>query len=303
MNYPRILLTVFLTVLSVSSTLCFSKEELAESLKRAEFRAAYNVQRADRRLAALSKLNGCKEQQSIETLYFVSLRDPDPEIRSRAFSAMVHCGDTYGYTAHLAADSFNRELDLGVKVEKAVAMESLRYKWAALNAMVGFLRTLRWNNWNWNLYERSGGYIASGNPPEIPGEPNEVKDDGEGYDGWRNREPLRWRSENDLMGIVAATINRMSGTQLESRPRIDQEIVKWWERKSDLWQDYDRKLRARTLASSKEIHFKDPVLLQDDSIQPGKDTLKDLLGKEAEPAKNGKPIMAEKSRGPRPEDE
>ena len=265
------ILFLTLPVISAFSPLCFPAEILSGEQKRVDFLAAYNGMRADKRLAAIGKLDGCKELRSIETLYFVSWRDADPEVRSRAFSTMVHCDDAYGYTAYLAANSFKRENDLGVKVEKAVEMGSLHYKWEALNELVGFLRTLRWKYWAWNWYGHSGGYIASGNPPAVPGETPRIKDEGSGY----GREPLRWRSENELIALIAGVINRLSGTRVESRPRIDQEIVKWWERKSDLWAEYDRELRATTIVKPKVLQFKNlnDAPDEDDEIQPGKDTI------------------------------
>jgi hypothetical protein len=259
-----------------------------EEQKRADFLAAYNGQRADRRLVAISKLNHCKAQRSIETLYFVSWFDADPEVRSRAFSALVHCEDTYGYTAYLAADSFKRENEPGVKVEKAVAMGSLRYRWSALNELVGFLGSLRWRWWGgWNDYSRSGGYVRAGTPPPVSSTGPAPVQDSE-YDLWRQREPLRWRSENELMAIVVGVINRLSGTSTESRPRIDQEIVKWWDRKSELWTEYDRKLREKTLSDSKPVHFKDLQGMRDDEIQPGKDTLQDIVERMKKNASNDK---------------
>jgi hypothetical protein len=246
-----------------------------EEQKRADFLAAYNGQRADKRLVSISKLSDCKAQRSIETLYFVSWLDADPEVRSRAFSALIRCEDTYGYTAYLAADSFKRENEPGVKIEKAVAMGSLRYRWSALNELVSFLGSLRWRWWwGWSGYSRSGGYVVAGTPPLVSSSGPAPVEDRE-YDLWRQREPLRWRSENELMAIVGGVINRLSGTKTESRPRIDQEIVKWWDRKSELWAEYDRKLREKTLSDSKPVQFKVLQGMRDDEIQPGKDMLHD----------------------------
>jgi len=309
------ILYTLLAMLCASSALCFSEEEHSEEQKRTIFRAQYNQQRAEKRLAAISVLDDCKEQRSIETLYFVSFRDPDPEVRSRAFSAMIYCEDTYGYTAYLAADSFRQEKEFGVKVEKAVEMGRLQYKWAALNELVEFLSTLRWNYWNWHTYNNHGGYIASGTPPEPPppiesGSESDAKRvdekkrdekkvaDNDRLDRWRNREPLRWRNENELMGLVAGTINRMTGTQIESRPRIDQEIVKWWDRKSELWMEYDRKMRTDRLPKWKDIQFKAPTRMPEERIEPGKDALRDLLE-----AKEDKPVTTKKVRGVDVEDE
>jgi len=316
MRLSESVFSVFLTVLCACSPLCFGEDTPSEEQKRTIFRAQYNQHRAEKRLAAIGILDDSKEQRSIETLYFVSFRDPDPEVRSRAFSALVYCEDEYGYTAHLAADSFRQEKEFGVKVEKAVAMGRLQYKWAALNELVEFLSTLRWNYWNWHTYNNHGGYIASGTPPEPPPAPvsgsesdvkrvDEKKNDekkiaagNEGYDRWRNREPLRWRNENELMGLIAGTINRMTGTQIESRPRIDQEIVKWWDRKSELWVEYDRKMRTDRLPKWKDIQFKTPIAPSEDGIVAGKDTLRDLLD-----AKEEKPVTAKKVRGVDVEDE
>lgn len=283
-------LVLCLAALTALTPVISAQEGPTEELRRAQFLAAYNRQRAEKRLMAISHLDESKDQRSIETLYFVSVRDPDPEVRSRAFSALVHCEDEYGYTAHLAADSFRQEKEFGVKVEKAVEMSALQYKWAALNELVEFLSTLRWNYWNWHSYARHTGYVAQGNPPMDPpitsGSDSEEKKaavrENDGYERWKNREPLRWRSENELMGLIGATINRISGTKIEARPRIDQEIVKWWDRKSDLWLEYDRNLRTAKLPKWKDIRFKNPRDLQDDGIQPGKDTLQDLLAEKKE---------------------
>src|SRR5205085_2037714 len=116
-------------LLTVSSPLCFSEDMPSELQKRLDFIGAYNGKRAEKRMAAIRILDNCKEERSIETLFFISWVDPDPEIRSRAFSSMVHCDDTYGFVAYLAAESFKRETELGAKVEKAVGMGSLKYKW------------------------------------------------------------------------------------------------------------------------------------------------------------------------------
>lgn len=294
MKTPGKILITILTLCSLAAPVCLSQEAPGEEQKRANFIAAYNGMRAEKRLAAISKLTQCKAQLSIEMLYYVSVQDADPEVRSRAFSALVHCEDTYGYTAYLAANSFKEEKEIGVKVEKAVQLDSLHYKWSALNELVGFLGSLRWNYWYWNWYKQSGGYIGSGNPPESLVEKGDKKAEGSGAkdegsasktesggieDTWRNVEPLRWRNENELIAIVAGVINRMSGTQLESRPRIDQEIVKWWERKSELWAEYDRKLRTKTLEDSRQIKFKSLQNLRVDEVQPGKDTLRGIIGR------------------------
>lgn len=294
----------------------------SEEPQRTQFRAAYNGQRAEQRLMAIDVLEASTEQPSIETLYFVSVRDPDPEVRSRAFDALVHCSDTYGYTAHLAADSFRQEKEFGVKVEKGVELGNLHYKWAALNELTAFLSTLRWNYWNWHSYARNSGYIPAGTPPETPSTPinsdelegaasppsaaavasavaaAEVKKTGQaGYERWKNRKTPRWRSENELMGLIAGTINRISGAQVDAVPRVDQEIVKWWERKSELWMEYDRKLRTEKLPKWKDVKFANPRELKVEGIQPGKDTLRDLLETPA------KAEAAKKVNGVREEDE
>jgi len=314
MRYARNYVLILLASLALNASFCFSAEGLTEEQKREAFLVTYNGLRADKRLAALRQLENSKEQRSFETLYFVSFRDPDPEIRSRAFTTLVRCDDTYGYIAYLAADSFKREKELGVKLEKAVEMGSLKYKWAPLNELVGFLSTLRWNDWHWGWYGggsgHAGGYVASGNPPDSPGEPVKPKDANAGYDDGHNREPLRWRTENELMGLFAGVINRLSGTKIESRPRIDQEIVKWWEQKSELWAEYDRKLRAKTFADlkEKETPLKNIKDLRDDDIKPGKDTLRDHLDRMVDvnpvlQAKDEKPINVDKKRTVTPDDE
>ncbi len=267
---------LWLSLFLCSQSPCLSMEESSEVHRRRDFLAAYNQRTAHERFTAIQKLEGAKEDRSIEMLYFVSWKDPDPEVRSRAFSTLVLCDDTYGYTAYLAADSFKRETELGVKVEMAVAMGSLKYKWSALNELVDFLRTLRWQYYNWSWYGagRSAGYIASGNPPVEPGGKNAERGSGDDYG--RGQEPLRWHSERELMGIIAEVINRLSGTRIESRPRIDQEIVKWWDRKSALWAAHDRRLRTKTLKDSrdsKEIQWKDLKNMKNDEVVPGKDII------------------------------
>ncbi len=288
MFFSHRIFTLILAVSLTSSSFGFSVDT-SEEQKHLDFLAAYNEQPAKKRIAAITKLDRAKDQRSIETLYSVSLRDPDPEVRSRAFFALVHCDDEYGYTAYLAADSFKKETEEGVKVEKAVRLGALRYKWAALNELVGFLHSLRWNPWQWNSYSSNGGYIAAGDPPS-PGEtPSKPAPPKSGYPEWQNREPLRWRSEEELIGLVTKTINGIAGTQMESRPRIDQEIVKWWERKGDLWLDYDRQLRAKTQAKAQEVKFKDVAEIRADDIRPDA-TLRDMLLKNPPPvAKDGKP--------------
>src|ERR1700759_2044299 len=143
----RLLQYSFLLV-ALSSVVAVADDTRTEEQKRTIFLAEYNRQRADKRLVAISILDNSREQRSIEMLYFVSFRDPDPGGRSRAFSALVHCEDVYGYTARLAAESFKREKEIGVKVEKAVGMGVLQYKWSALNELTQFLSTLRWSDWN-----------------------------------------------------------------------------------------------------------------------------------------------------------
>jgi hypothetical protein len=302
MRYSRVLFAAHLAVISACSPLCFSEEGRMEEQKRANFRAAYDGQRADRRLAAIRDLDNSHEQRSIEMLYSVSWRDPDPEVRSRAFFALVRCEDTYGYTAYLAADSFKRETEPGVKVEKAVGLGSLRYKWSALNELVDFLHTTRWNSWQWTSNESSGGYVAAGSPPTSPGDAEKTKTARSGYDEWKNREPLRWHSENELIGLITSTINRMSGTQMEARPRIDQEIVKWWERKSDLWAEYDRNLRSKALGNSHPIDVKD-FKAMNDGIQTGSDTLGEIVSKTTNETKEGAPIKRTKAPLSGPSDE
>ena len=262
-----------------------SEEGNVELQKRLDFINAYNGKRADKRLAALSLLNNVKEEKSIETLFFVSWADCDPEIRSRAFSSMVHCEDTYGFVAYLAAESFKQEQEIGVKVEKAIELGGLKYKWSALNELVHFTSTLRWSIWNWPYagYHRSGGYIASGDPPPVPDYPEDKNASNGVNEGNTGKEPRRWQSENELIGLVLNSINRLSGTRMESRARIDQEIVKWWDRKSELWEEYDRKLRARTLANMREVHFMDFKEMHFEDIKPGKDTLREALGAKTAP--------------------
>lgn len=299
--------TFFILLLAGSlatSAFCFSESD-PEEQRHADFLAAYNGQTALKRVDAIRKLDHSKDQRSLETLYSVSWRDPDPEVRSRAFFALVHSEDPYGYTAYLAADSFKLETEPGVKVEKAVALSSLRYKWSALNELVGFLHSLRWNPWQWNSYGNNGGYVAAGNPPnsESPGETSKPTVARGGYEEWQHREPLRWRSEEELIGIITQTINRMSGTQMEARPRIDQEIVKWWERKSDLWADYDLKIRSKMLAKSQEIKFKDLKDIRADDIQPAKDTARDMVSKSIVPANEAKPVTPNKAALSGPADE
>jgi hypothetical protein len=299
MQVMHVLRSAFCGVLALSfacTLLCGAEDSSFGEQKHVDFLAAYNNQPVSQRIAALRKLDYSKDQQSIETLFSISWRDPDPEVRSRAFYGLVHSEDLYGYTANLAADSFKRETEPGVKVEKAVGLSSLRYRWAALNELVNFLHAQRWSSWNFNGSGTNGAYISSGSPPEAQSDgskPATARSSG-GYDEWKNREPLRWRTEEELIGIITNTINKMSGTQIESRPRIDQEITKWWERKSDQWLEYDRKLRSKIQANAQPVKFKEVKDIHDDELQPGKDTARDIVTKSASPSKDEKPLTATK---------
>jgi hypothetical protein len=280
---------------------CHSLEENTELERRNAFLTAYNWRKANERLAALDHMTGIKEPYSIEMLYYVSWMDPDTEVRSRAFSILVRCPDKLGYTAYLAANSFKREKEMGVKVEKAVALSMLRYKWSALNELVDFLRTTRWSDWYWWNRNQSAGYIAAGTPPGEPG--YGVRGEDSGDKQWQNREVLRWRNENEFIAHITGVVNRMAGTQIESRPRIDQEIVKWWDRKSELWADYDRKLRAKELGEQKDIEWNKMMKAKGEDIMPGKDVLPHFLSANDAVLKGDKPKKEEKAKAPIVEDE
>lgn len=293
----RLFIIALLATSSLTASAASFSTDGSEEQKHLNFLAAYNEQPARKRSAALHILDKSKDQRSIETLFSVSWRDPDPEVRSRAFFSLVHCEDQYGYTAYLAAESFKRETEPGVKVEKAVNLNALRYKWSALNELVTFLHSLRWSYWQWNP-NTNGGYIANGDAPESPSDTPKPAVVRSGYDEWRDREPLRWRTEEELIGLVTNQINHITGTQMESRPRIDQEITKWWERKGDSWADYDRKLRNKSLASSRDIVFKDVKNIHDADIKaapPVKDAAlqmveKSLLAKDQPAIKRTVPL-------------
>lgn len=289
-NLRSSLVLVALTVLSTGA--CFAVE-VSDEQKHVDFLEAYNGQTVPKRIAAIKKLDGSTDLRSIETLYSVSWRDPDPEVRSRAFYALVHCEDVNGYTANLAAESFKRETEAGVKVEKAAGLGNLNYKWAALNELVNYLHSLRWSQWTATSSAAGSGYIAMGDAPSSDGgapnvgpkRPAGNPTAGSTYDAWKNREPLRYRTEEELMGLIVNTINRMSGTHMESRPRIDQEIVKWWERKGEGWAEYDRDLRAKSQASARNMKLKDVSEIRDDGVQPTKDAAKEMVAKSV-PANN-----------------
>ncbi|MCW8129139.1 MAG: hypothetical protein KIS92_02035 [Planctomycetota bacterium] len=250
MNTLRMYATIML-LLSAAGVACAA--EPTELEVRNEFLKAYNWKKANERLASLGYLTQATEDYSYQMLFLVSWKDPDPEVRSRAFTILCKRPDKVGYVAYLAAASFREERELGVKIEKATAMAGLKYRWSALNELVNFLKTLRWyHDWYWWNTRHPTGYIAGGTPP---GEPGSGTESGGGSKEGRAREPQRWRSERELMQHVCGVINKLANTNIESRPRIDQEIVKWWERKSDLWEDYDRKLRTQALGIQKEPDF------------------------------------------------
>jgi hypothetical protein len=256
---------------------CFSEDNTPELKRRNSSSVTHDWNKANERLAALGKMAGKKESYTNEELYHISCMDPDPEVRSLAFFMLTRSPDKLGYTAYLAADSFKREKELGVKVEKAVAMNKLQYKWSALNELVGFLRTLRWNDWNGDCQRCHGGYIPAGTPPGELG--YGVTSEDRGVVEWEHHEVLQCRNEPELIGHICTAINRLAGTQMGSRPRIDQEIVKWWERKSELWADYDRKLRTEELRKEKELAWNNNAKADAKFIKSGQDILLQQLGK------------------------
>jgi len=167
MHYSRSLFITVLAILSACSPFCLSEETPTEEQRRTEFLAEYNGLRADKRLAAISTLRDSKEQRSIEALYFVSWRDSDPEVRSHAFPPWSTVTTTYGYIAHwrLTASSAKRSSRQGGE-SGGDGLAAVQV--AALNELVGFLRTLRWAYWDWNWRARSAGYVAAGIQRQFP---------------------------------------------------------------------------------------------------------------------------------------
>lgn len=211
----------------------FARAEENEQQARSKFAQAYNQKRWKERLVALDELKGAKEDQTHQLLYHVSTLDTDPEVRLKAFRVLSECPDRLGYVAYLASLSLKAEKNMSVKFNKAAAMGSFSYKYHATEALEDFLRRLRHRNPDWYYIDTTDiSYTSDGRRAGSTR-------------SWDGYEPDYWGNERAGMTILVGALNKLANARLQVRPRVDQEVVEWWNRHKDYILEEDQKLRAK----------------------------------------------------------
>lgn len=252
-------LMAMLTAVVFTSAFGVRAEE-TDQMARGKFAQAYNGKRWKERLVALDELKGVKEDQSHQLLYHVSVLDTDPEVRLKAFRVLAACPDKVGYVAYLASLSLKAEKNMSVKFNKAAAMGSFSYKYHATEALADFLRRLRYRNPDWYYIDTTDiSYTSDG---QRAGNTH----------SWEGYEPDYWGNERAGMTILIGALNKIANSRLQVRPRVDQEIVEWWNRHKEYILEEDQKLRAKEMPNN-TLDFSKLKMAKMDLV-PGDDGMK-----------------------------
>jgi len=248
-----------------------------EQTMRAKFADSYNRKRWKERLEALEHLKSAKEDRTFQILYHVSVFDTDPEVRAKAFRVLASCHDQWGYVAYLCAQSLTAERVINVKYNKAAAMGGLRYKYHAAEALADFLRRLRYRNHDWYYIDTSDLSLTA---------EGRARDSVKSWEGYT--EPDYFNNERAGMKIVVGAINSLGKAKLQVRPRLDQEVVEWWNRHKEYILEDDQKLRAKEVEQMGEKKPEpdkvnpEKVKMEKVELQQGEDPLDRALMKPEE---------------------
>lgn len=248
-----------------------------EQTMRAKFADGYNRKRWKERLEALDHLKSAKEDRTFQTLYHVSVFDTDPEVRVKAFRVLANCHDQWGYVAYLCAQSLTAERVINVKYNKAAVMGGLRYRYHAAEALSDFLRRLRYRNHDWYYIDTSDLTLTA---------EGRARDSIKSWEGYT--EPDYFNNERAGMKIVVGALNSLGKAKLQVRPRVDQEVVEWWNRHKEYILEDDQKLRAKEVELMGEKKPEpekvnpEKVKMEKVELQQGEDPLERALVKPEE---------------------
>lgn len=116
--------------------LCALVQGKDEGKLRAEFAEEFKAKEAAKRVEAVKKLHGAKEDKTLEALAG-ALKDPEKEVRKSAGEAIATCTDGAGTAIKpLCAALVDKKEDPDVRYACAQALAKARYRTEAVNALI-----------------------------------------------------------------------------------------------------------------------------------------------------------------------
>ncbi len=107
-----------------------------EAKLRTEFAAAFKAKEAPKRVEALKKLEGCKEEKTVEAVAG-GLKDAEKDVKKAAATVLATCQDGAGVAIKpLCAALVDKKEDPDVRYACAQALAKARYKSDAIAAMI-----------------------------------------------------------------------------------------------------------------------------------------------------------------------
>jgi hypothetical protein len=120
--------------MALVTLLCALAED--ESKLRAEFAQAFKAKETAKRVEALKKLEGAKEEKTVEAVAG-GLKDPEKDVKKAAAEVLATCQDGAGAAIKpLCASLVNKTEDPDVRYACAQALAKAPYKTEAVAAMI-----------------------------------------------------------------------------------------------------------------------------------------------------------------------
>lgn len=122
--------------IALVALLFFLAQDKDEAKLRGEFATAFKAKDAAKRVEALKKLEGCKEEKTVEAVAG-GLKDPEKDVKKAAATVLATCTDGAGKAIKpLCAALVDKKEDPDVRYACAQALAKARYKSEAVVAMI-----------------------------------------------------------------------------------------------------------------------------------------------------------------------
>lgn len=192
-------------------------EQEPEAQRRKQFEKVYGSGIKEQQLAALETLRGGKEPNTGKSLYKVFTVSRDPEIRLATFDVLCSLEDPDGSFAHLVALCFRAEREREAKVNMALSMQKMKYKWSALSELCRFAPQL---GFPVVPIEDEKDRNRRRRRPQVQG----------GISRDENYEEILERTlkVREQLVLVLNAINHLSGEIFFASRKTPQEIRAWW---------------------------------------------------------------------------
>jgi len=200
--------------------------EMTEMQKRKAFAKAYmEGSKPSQRVAALSLLDGCKDNAAFLCLVQVAKTDAEPAVRLSAYNMVSRWDDPMGRMESVLLPIFLEESNRRTKVAMCKAFPGLKTKSAALDATVKFLGKFQYPTYDGRYRDRDRNRNYNNN--------NNNNNGGNGGSGGvtistrrlSRKAVARLRKEfSDVLGVI----NALSGQSFPPGDPTRSKVRKWW---------------------------------------------------------------------------